>query len=51
MLVLECNGFCYKYYDHKKEEEQEEFITKHYGLIRFHNKANWEDLINAVLKR
>jgi len=50
MLVLECNGYCHRYYDPKQEKEREKLITKKYSLVRFHHKVNLETLFNGILQ-
>jgi very-short-patch-repair endonuclease len=50
MLVLECNGYCHRYYDEKQEKIREKLITKKYSLVRFHHKINLETLFNGILQ-
>ncbi len=50
MLVLECNGYCHRYYDPKLEKEREQLITQKYSLVRFHHKVNLETLFNGILQ-
>jgi very-short-patch-repair endonuclease/phage regulator Rha-like protein len=52
MLALECNGYGHRYYNQEEEAKREDVITKKYGykLVRFHHKASWQALMNAVLK-
>jgi very-short-patch-repair endonuclease len=52
MLVLECNGYCHRYYNAEQETIREKVITEKYGykLVRFHHKASWQALMNAILK-
>jgi very-short-patch-repair endonuclease len=50
MLVLECNGYCHKFYDFKQEKAREELIIQKYGLVRFHHKIAWETLVNGILQ-
>ncbi|TGO02023.1 hypothetical protein PN36_31700 [Candidatus Thiomargarita nelsonii] len=50
MLVLECNGYCHRYYDPKQEKEREKLITQRYNLVRFHHKVSLETLINGILQ-
>jgi phage regulator Rha-like protein/very-short-patch-repair endonuclease len=52
MLALECNGYAHRYYDPEQEAVREKIITEKYGykLVRFHHKASWQALMNAVLR-
>jgi len=50
MLVLECNGYCHRYYDVKQEKEREKLITQRYSLVRFHHKVSLETLFNGILQ-
>ncbi len=50
MLVLECNGYCHRYYDEKQEKEREKLITQRYSLVRFHHKVSLETLFNGILQ-
>ncbi len=50
MLVLECNGYCHRYYDPKQEKEREKQITQKYSLVRFHHKVSLETLFNGILQ-
>jgi len=50
MLVLECNGYCHRYYDPKQEKKREKLITQRYSLVRFHHKISLETLINGILQ-
>jgi very-short-patch-repair endonuclease len=50
MLVLECNGYCHKFYDFKQEKAREELIIQKYGLVRFHHQVAWETLVNGILQ-
>lgn len=52
LLVLECNGYCRRYYDPEQEAIREKVITQKYGykLVRFHHRISWQSLMNAVLK-
>jgi len=50
MLVLECNGYCHRYYDEKEEKVREKLITQKYSLVRFHHKINLETLFNGILQ-
>jgi very-short-patch-repair endonuclease len=50
MLVLECNGYCHRYYDDKQEKVREKVITQKYSLVRFHHKVNLETLFNGILQ-
>ena len=50
MLVLECNGYCHRYYDPKQEQIREKLITQKYSLVRFHHKINLETLFNGILQ-
>lgn len=49
-LVLECNGFCHRYYDPKEEAEREKAITEKYALVRFHPNVSLETLVNGILQ-
>ena len=50
MLVLECNGYCHRYYDPKQEKEREQLIAQRYSLVRFHHKVSLETLFNGILQ-
>jgi len=50
MLVLECNGYCHRYYDPKQEKEREKLITQRYSLVRFHHQISLETLFNGILQ-
>ncbi len=50
MLVLECNGYCHRYYDDEQEKLREKLITQKYSLVRFHHKVNLETLFNGILQ-
>jgi very-short-patch-repair endonuclease len=50
MLVLECNGYCHRYYDPKQEKEREKLIIQRYSLVRFHHKVSLETLFNGILQ-
>jgi len=50
MLVLECNGYCHRYYDEKQEKVREKVITQRYSLVRFHHKVSLETLFNGILQ-
>jgi len=50
MLVLECNGYCHRYYDETEEKVREKLITQKYSLVRFHHKINLETLFNGILQ-
>jgi very-short-patch-repair endonuclease len=50
MLVLECNGYCHRYYDDEQEKLREKLITQKYSLVRFHHKINLETLFNGILQ-
>jgi very-short-patch-repair endonuclease len=50
MLVLECNGYCHKFYDFKQEQAREELIIQKYALVRFHHQVAWETLVNGILQ-
>jgi very-short-patch-repair endonuclease len=50
MLVLECNGYCHRYYDDKQEQAREKRITQRYSLVRFHHKVSLETLFNGILQ-
>jgi len=49
MLVLECNGYCHRYYDFEKERAREQFL-KRYSLVRFDHNISWETLVNGILQ-
>ncbi len=50
MLVLECNGYCHRFYDEKEEKVREKLVTQKYSLVRFHHKINLETLFNGILQ-
>ncbi|TGO03355.1 hypothetical protein PN36_08065 [Candidatus Thiomargarita nelsonii] len=50
MLVLECNGYCHRYYDPKQEKVREKLITQKYSLVRFHHQISLETLFNGILQ-
>ncbi len=50
LLVLECNGYCHRHYDVVQEKKREAFITKKYGLVRFHHAIDLETLVNGILQ-
>ncbi|MDM8563745.1 DUF559 domain-containing protein, partial [Candidatus Marithioploca araucensis] len=50
MLVLECNGYCHRYYDDEQEKVREKLITQKYSLVRFHHKVSLETLFNGILQ-
>jgi len=50
MLVLECNGYCHRYYDPKQEKDREKLITQKYSLVRFHHQVSLETLFNGILQ-
>jgi very-short-patch-repair endonuclease len=50
MLVLECNGYCHRYYDATQEKEREKLITQKYSLVRFHHQVSLETLFNGILQ-
>ncbi len=50
MLVLECNGYCHRYYDATQEKEREKLITQRYSLVRFHHQISLETLFNGILQ-
>ncbi|RKZ52318.1 MAG: hypothetical protein DRR08_28410 [Candidatus Parabeggiatoa sp. nov. 2] len=50
MLVLECNGYCHRYYDDAQEKAREKLITQRYSLVRFHHKVSLETLFNGILQ-
>ena len=50
MLVLECNGYCHRYYDDEQEQVREKLITQKYSLVRFHHKVSLETLFNGILQ-
>jgi len=39
MLVLECNGYCHRYYNATEEKAREKMITQKYSLVRFHHQT------------
>jgi very-short-patch-repair endonuclease len=49
-LVLECNGYCHRYYDDKQEKAREKRITQRYSLVRFHHQVSLETLFNGILQ-
>jgi len=50
MLVLECNGYCHRYYDAIQEKQREKLITQKYSLVRFHHQISLETLFNGILQ-
>ncbi|MDM8561715.1 DUF559 domain-containing protein [Candidatus Parabeggiatoa sp. HSG14] len=50
MLVLECNGYCHRYYDADEEKKREKLITQKYSLVRFHHQVSLETLFNGILQ-
>jgi very-short-patch-repair endonuclease len=50
MLVLECNGYCHRYYDATEEKQREKLITQKYSLVRFHHQVGLETLFNGILQ-
>jgi len=50
MLVLECNGYCHRYYNDQQEKAREKLITQRYSLVRFHHKVSLETLFNGILQ-
>jgi very-short-patch-repair endonuclease len=50
MLVLECNGYCHRYYDATEEKQREKLITQKYSLVRFHHQVSLETLFNGILQ-
>jgi very-short-patch-repair endonuclease len=50
MLVLECNGYCHRYYDPAEEAKREKFISRRYGMVRFDHKVSLETLFNGILQ-
>jgi len=50
MLVLECNGYCHRYYNDTQEKAREKLITQRYSLVRFHHKVSLETLFNGILQ-
>jgi very-short-patch-repair endonuclease len=50
MLVLECNGYCHRYYDDTQEKAREKLILQRYSLVRFHHKVSLETLFNGILQ-
>ncbi len=50
MLVLECNGYCHRYYDATEEKQREKLITQKYSLVRFHHFVRLETLFNGILQ-
>ncbi|MDM8567862.1 DUF559 domain-containing protein, partial [Candidatus Halobeggiatoa sp. HSG11] len=50
-LILECNGYDnHISYDPIAETKREKFITKNYGLVRFHHLIDWKTLVNGILR-
>ncbi len=49
-LVLECNGYCHRYYDAIQEKQREKLITQKYSLVRFHHQISLETLFNGILQ-
>jgi very-short-patch-repair endonuclease len=50
LLVLECNGYCHRYYDEAEEKVREKLITQRYSLVRFHHFVSLETLFNGILQ-
>lgn len=50
MLVLECNGYCHRYYNASEEKAREKLITQKYSLVRFHHQVSLETLFNGILQ-
>jgi len=50
MLVLECNGYCHRYYDEADEKAREKLIAQRYSLVRFHHQVSLETLFNGILQ-
>ena len=50
MLVLECNGYCHRYYDPAEEIRREKFISRLYGIVRFDHSVSPETLFNGILQ-
>jgi len=50
MLVLECNGYCHRYYDVIQEKAREKWIIQRYSLVRFHHQVSLETLFNGILQ-
>jgi very-short-patch-repair endonuclease len=50
MLVLECNGYCHRYYDPSQEKAREKLIIQKYSLVRFHHFVRLETLFNGILQ-
>jgi very-short-patch-repair endonuclease len=50
LLVLECNGYCHRFYDFTQEQKREEFISQNYALVRFHHRVSLETLFNGILQ-
>jgi len=50
MLVLECNGYCHRYYDPAEEKKREKFISRNYGMVRFDHRVSLETLFNGILQ-
>ena len=50
MLVLECNGYCHRYYDPAEEAKREKFISRNYGMVRFDHRVSLETLFNGILQ-
>ncbi|MDM8567863.1 DUF559 domain-containing protein, partial [Candidatus Halobeggiatoa sp. HSG11] len=50
-LILECNGYDnHSSYEPIAETKREKFITKNYGLVRFHHLIDWKTLVNGILR-
>jgi len=50
MPVLECNGYCHRYYDPAEEAGREKFISRRYGIVRFDHSVSLETLFNGILQ-
>ena len=50
MLVLECNGYCHRYYNATEEKAREKLILQKYSLVRFHHQISLETLFNGILQ-
>jgi very-short-patch-repair endonuclease len=50
LLVLECNGYCHRYYNEADEKVREKLILQRYSLVRFHHQISLETLFNGILQ-
>lgn len=49
-LVLECDRENHRYYNQKKEQERDAYITQFYTLIRFNSQISVETLANQIIR-